>query len=224
MKPVAWSFSVLNSFETCAWRHYQVSVLKEVSEQQSEQMLHGNRVHKALELRVKNKTPLPQDMRHYEPLVQRLERSAVGGRIEAEQKMALDDKFQPVTYFSKMPPVWVRGITDVSIFKGNKAFVGDYKTGAPKPDSAQLRLTAAMTFAHHKHIDTIFNTFLWLKTDTTTNETFHRADVPEIWREFFPRVQRLEIAFAENKWPKKPSGLCREYCPVPRSKCEYRGV
>lgn len=223
-KPIAWSFSVLNGFETCAWRFYNISVVKTVTEKQSEQMLFGNRVHKALENRVKHKTPLPEDMARHEPMVLRLERAALGGRIEAEQKMALDARFNPCTYFSKDPPVWVRGVTDVSIFKGRAAFIGDYKTGVPKPESAQLRLTAAMVFAHHKHIDTIKNTFIWLKTDTTTSETFHRKDTSQLWQEFFPRVQRLENAHAQDRWPKKPSGLCRDYCPLPRSLCEHRGT
>lgn len=224
-KPIAWSYSVLNGFETCAWRFYQITVLKAVQEQQSEQMLHGNRVHKALEVRVKSKIPLPRDMDRFEPMVRRLEASAVGGKIEAEQRMALDASFKPVSFFSKTTPVWVRGITDVTIEKGEAAFIGDYKTGKPTPESAQLRLTAAMTFAHKPHIRKITNAFIWLQGDNTppTVEHFVRSDVPAIWQEFLPRVARLEEAHVTDRWPKKPSGLCRNHCPVPHSKCEHRG-
>jgi hypothetical protein len=47
--------------------------------------------------------------------------------------------------------------------------------------------------------------------------------VPKLWQEFAPRVQRLEEAHQQNKFPKKPSGLCNKWCPVPHKLCEYRG-
>jgi hypothetical protein len=213
----------LNAFETCAWRYYQISVIKEVTEKQSPQMAEGNRVHKALENRIKDRTPLPDDLKIHERIVIRMEKAAEGGNIVAEQKMALDENFQPVSYFSKNPPVWVRGITDVTIERGDKAAVFDWKTGKRDPVTAQLRLTAAMTFAHRPHINEIRNAFLWLKTGEVDPETFHRKDVASLWQEFLPRVARLEAAHATDRWPKKPSGLCRDYCPVPHSKCEHRG-
>ena len=221
---VAWSYSVLNSFETCAYRHYKVKVEKSVIEQQGEALLHGNRVHKALEHRVKSKTPLSDSMRIYEPLVARLEKSANGGRIVAEQQMALTDKYQPTGWFGKGANApWVRAITDVSIFKGAKAFVGDYKTGKRDPVSAQLRLVAATAFIVNPQIEVIHSAFLWLKTNEIDQEVFRREDAAALWQEFIPRVRRLEIAFDTGVWPKKPSGLCRNHCPVPRSMCEHRG-
>lgn len=220
-KPIAWSFSVLESFETCPWRHYLTRVTKEVHESQSAEMAHGNRVHKSLEDRLMQGTPLPADLRHYEGFAQRMADAAKGGVLEAEQKMAINARFQPTRFFAN--DVWARGITDVTIVKKTKALIADWKTGNPKPNSAQLRLTAAMTFAHKPYVETITNTFIWLKTGEVTREDYTKADIPAIWQEFMPRVQRLEIAYAETKWPKKPSGLCRKWCPVPLSKCEYRG-
>lgn len=217
---VAWSYSALNSFETCAYRHYKVSVKKEFREAESEPMRYGNRVHKAFELRVKDSAPLPNDLARHEPMMQRLLASAVGGVAEAEQRMAINAHLHPTAYFAK--DVWCRGITDLTITKGDKAFIADYKTGQPTPESAQLRLTAAMTFAHKPWVKTIYNTFIWLKTDSiSTPEVFEREDLATIWQGFAPRIQRLELAHQENKWPKKPSGLCRKHCPV--RDCEFHG-
>lgn len=220
---VAWSFSVLDSFETCGWRHYLTKVVKEVSEQQSEAMAWGNQVHKAMENRVKFNTPLPGNMSHWAALGDSVAAKAQqpGVVVEAEQKMALTAQYTPTTFFAKN--VWVRAITDLTLIKGNRALVIDYKTGQPKPESAQLRLTAAFTFHHHPEVTHIKNSFLWLKTGGMTTEDFTLLDVPAIWQEFLPRVQRLEQAFVEQKWPKKPSGLCNKWCPVPHSRCEYRG-
>lgn len=222
---VAWSYSVLNSFETCAYRHFKTKVEKTVTEQQGEELLYGNRVHKALEHRVKSKQPLPGSMGQWEPMVQRLELSAVGGRIVAEQQLALDQNYRATGWFGKGATApWVRGITDLTIYKGEKAAVFDYKTGKRDPVNAQLRLTAAMTFAINPHIKLIHNAFLWLKTNEIDSEVFTRADVPAIWQEFMPRVRRLEIAHEAGVWPKKPSGLCKNHCPVPKAMCEYRGA
>lgn len=220
-KPVTWSYSVLDSFETCPKRHYLTKVVKTVSDPPSEAMTWGNQVHKALELRIKNQTPLPASCAKYEPLAVAMLAKAEGGVIEAEQKMALSRDYRPVTYFAK--DVWVRGITDVTITKGDKVFIADWKTGAPKPNSEQLQLTAAMTMHHKPWVTSVNNAFVWLKDNSVTTEKFTRDDLPTIWQNFAPRVQRLEIAFAEEKWPAKPSGLCRNHCPVPKSMCQYSG-
>lgn len=222
---VAWSYSVLDSFETCPWRHYLTKVAKTVREPQSPQMAEGNRVHKALELRVTERKPLVDADAKYEPLIARLIHAAEsrGGQILAEQKLCLDENYQTTGYFSKT--AWVRGQTDVTILAGNKAWVGDYKTGNPKHNSTQLRLTAAMTFATFPQVERIANTFIWLKTgETSPPEVFERKQAHEIWREFLPRVARLENAHATNNWPKKPSGLCRQWCPVGRHNCEHCGA
>lgn len=218
---VAWSYSVLDAFETCPYRYYLTKVTKTVVEPQSAEMKHGNYVHKAFELRVKENRQIPADLpAHYEDIAQRLIAASAGGQIVAEQKMALTQQYRPTSFFAK--DVWVRAITDVTVIKGNSALVADYKTGNPKPNSAQLRLTAAVTFAVHPQVEKIANTFIWLKTgEVSPPEVFRRDQVGELWQEFLPRVQRLEHAIAQNKWLKNPSGLCRRHCPC--ITCEHNG-
>jgi hypothetical protein len=221
MKPVAWSYSSLNAFETCPKRYYLTKVSKQVQEPQTQATVWGNKVHKALELRITKGTPLPDTMSEYEPIAQTVAARAQGAKLDAEQKMALTKAFKPTTWFGK--DVWVRGITDFTIEKGDKVFIGDWKTGKPTPESAQLKLTAAMTFAHKPHVKTIINSFVWLKTGGNTTEVFQREDVADIWQEFMPRIQRLEHAVEENKFPARPSGLCRAWCPVGKKLCEHCG-
>ena len=221
MKPVAWGYSSLSAFETCPRRYYLTKVSKQVQEPQTQATIWGNQVHKALELRITKSQPLPDTMSDYESIAQTVVARAKGGVIGAEQKMALTKSFKPTTWFGK--DVWVRGITDFTIEKGDKLFIGDWKTGKPTPESAQLKLTAAMSFAHKPYINTIINSFVWLKTGGITHETFTRDDVPAIWQEFMPRIQRLEHAMEENKFPARPSGLCRSWCPVGKKPCEHCG-
>lgn len=222
---VTWSHSVLNSFETCEWRHFLTKVSKEVKETQSAEMAWGNQVHQALEHRVKSGKPLPGNMVQYEPMAATLYAKAwePGVQVQVEGKMAINASFRPVTYFAK--DVWCRAIADLTLIKGSRALVIDYKTGKPKLDRSQLTLTAAFTFHHYPDVETVSNTFLWLNNADAppTKEVFTRDQIGEIWSDFIPRVQRLEQAIREDKWMKKPSGLCNKWCPVPHSRCEFRG-
>lgn len=221
-KQVPWSYSVLTAFETCPWRYYLTKIAKKIQEPQTQATVWGNNVHKACENRLLKGTVMPAEMAMYQPTVDAVKARGKGARLEAEQKMALNANFMGVTWFAK--DVWVRGITDVTICKGSKAFIGDWKTGKRDPQSAQLKLTAAMTFAVKPHIQTIINSFIWLKEGATDTEVFQREDAPAIWQEFAPRVQRLEIAHEENKFPKRPSGLCAKWCPVGKTNCEHCGT
>lgn len=226
---IAWSHSVLESHETCPWRHFLTKVSKEVTDPPGEAMFRGRVVHKAFEHRIKNHVRLPPDMAKHEPLVARLETLAIGGKLEAETQMALDQNYRQVAWFGRGPNApWVRAITDVSVFKGTKAFVGDWKTGKRKDEATtQLKLSAVVLFEVHPWLEEIRNSFIWLDEPNPklrlTTETYHREERPHIWREFLPRVARLENAHAQNQWPKRPSGLCKRHCPVPRAKCEHSG-
>ena len=221
-KPLTWSYSSLTAFETCPKRYYLTKISKEVVESQTEAMSWGNKVHKALENRLTKGTPLPESMKQFETIAATVADKAKGKKLEAESKMALSATFKPTTWFGK--DVWVRGITDFTIGTKNKVFIGDWKTGKPTPESAQLKLTAAMTMHLKPYVSEVINAFVWLKTGGITVEKFTRDDIPTIWQEFAPRVARLEHAVEEDKFPAKPSGLCRNWCPVGKSLCDHWGV
>ena len=217
-KKAAWSFSALNSFETCPHRHYRTRVLKDVRDDQSEALLWGNEVHKALELRIKDDKPLPTTMEKWEPIVAKL--LARKGESIAEQKLCLNENLSPTSWFAK--DAWCRGVVDYMLVDGKKAVALDWKTGKPKDDHEQLMLFAALLFHHYPELEVIRTGYVWLAHGSKiTSKEFTRADVPQIWEEFLPRVKRLQQAVDADKWPKKPSGLCRAWCPV--LDCEFNG-
>ena len=122
-KKAAWSFSALNSFETCPHRHYRTRVLKDVRDDQSEALLWGNEVHKALELRIKDDKPLPTTMEKWEPIVAKL--LARKGESIAEQKLCLNENLSPTSWFAK--DAWCRGVVDYMLVDGKKAVALDWK-------------------------------------------------------------------------------------------------
>jgi len=215
----AWSYSSLTAFETCPKRYYLTRVAKKVVEPQTEATIHGNRVHQALEDRLRDKVDLPESLTGYETLVSKIERKE--GKLIVEERMTVDKNFRPSEWDDKT--AWCRGIIDVGIIGEESATLLDWKTGKRKLDSDQLKLFAAFAFAEYPWIDTVHTGFLWLKDNKLDRETFTRSQVGEIWNTFIPRVARVEHAYAEDKWVAKPSGLCRAWCPVGRSNCDFCG-
>lgn len=217
-KSPSWSFSSLNSYETCPRKHYRTKVKKDIQETVSEQITWGNEVHKALEDRVRDNKPLPKSMQKWEPFVAKL--LARKGEAVAEQQLCISKTLSPTDWFGS--DSWCRGIVDFALFDGDKAIALDWKTGKIKDDHDQLKLFAALMFHHYPQIEKVTTGYVWLAHQCKiTTKSFYRSDLPEIWKAYLPRVKRYEIAHKEDKWEAKPSGLCRAWCPV--LDCEFNG-
>lgn len=218
-KPIAHSYTSITSFETCPRRHYILRVTKEVFEPPSDALTWGNTVHKALELRLRDKTELPQGMVSYEPYAQKLE--AKSGELMVEEEIALTRNMERVGWWDRK--AWLRGKLDIAIVNGKKAGIFDWKTGNRKPDNDQLKLFAGIAFTAFPEVEEVTTGFIWLKDAKFDKQVFTRDQNPEIWMDFSTRIARVERAHETGKWPAKPSGLCRNWCPVGRSRCEYCG-
>lgn len=214
----AWSYSALNSYETCPHRHYRQRVKKDVFEPEGEALRWGNEVHKALELRIRDGLALPKSMQQWEPMVARLLQR--NGKSIAEQSLCLNEQLSPTGYWDR--DAWVRAKIDYILLAGDKAVMLDWKTGKPKPDHDQLTLFAAFVFHCYPQVEYVRTGYVWLAHDCKIDSAeFYRKDVPDIWAEFLPRVRRFSLAHEEDRWEKKPSGLCRAWCPV--TDCEFNG-
>ena len=215
-----WSYSALTAFETCPKRYQLTRVTKEVIEKPNAAATWGNKVHTQLENYAKNKARLPEDLSKYEKYVDKI--FTYDGKRIVEERMAINQSFRPTKWMAK--DVWCRGIVDIGVVGGEKAYLLDWKTGKRKPDSDQLKLFAALAFAHYPWVEEVVTGFIWLKEDKFDKEKFTRKQITEIWNEFLPRTSRLARAFEEDKWVAKPSGLCKNWCPVGKSLCEFCGI
>lgn len=218
-KPIAHSYTSITSFETCPRRHYLLRVVKAVVEPPSEALTWGNTVHKALENRLRDKTRLPQGMASYEPYAAKLE--AKPGELLVEEPIALDADLKRVDWWDKT--AWLRGKLDVAVVNGQTAGIFDWKTGKRKPDNDQMQLFAALALTVYPEVEKVTTGFIWLQDGKFDKEVFTRDQKFGIWQNFLPRIERIESAHAQDKWPPKPSGLCRAWCPVGRKLCEYCG-
>jgi len=211
-----WTHSRLEAYETCPRQFFILKVEKSVIEPETEPQLWGKRVHTAFEDRLRDGKPLPKGMEGWEPLAKSLEK--IPGDTHCEIQLALDRNFQPAAWDN----CWTRGIADLVKVAGKTAAVFDYKTGKRKP-SSQLRLYSAKVFALYPEVEVVSTGFIWLKDRKIDKDRFTRGDVPAIWQEYLPKVRKLEAAYEANAWPPRPSGLCRKWCPVGRSKCQFCG-
>jgi hypothetical protein len=216
---VPWSYSSLTAYETCPRRFYLTRIVKQVTEPQTEATLWGNEVHKALELAIKNATPLEPRFVAYAPIIDKLR--AAPGQKQPEQKFGLTASFKPTSFFAK--DVWFRGVLDLTILQPEKAVVLDYKTGKVKEDGDQLKLFAGATFAQNPYLQEVKTGYVWLAHNKVSARTFVKDEVPLIWQEFIPRIRRMEASQQNDSWPPRPSGLCKNWCPVGKRLCEHCG-
>lgn len=219
-KPFAWSWSALDAYESCPRRYHLTKIVKAYPEPVNEQMLEGQRFHKALELRVDRGKTLPEQYAYCEPIVARLERSAQGGTMVAEQKIGLTEDLQRVDFFDRK--VWLRTVVDCQIDKGHNALVLDWKTGRKKLGYDQLALTAAVKFAVSPELEKVTTAYVYFSDPSPiVQESFVRDDVAGIWRNMLPRVGKIQASLANDDWPAKESGLCKNHCPC--IGCEHNG-
>ena len=213
----AWSYSSLTSFETCPRRFYFTKVSKEVVEPPTEATTWGTAVHEAMEFRVKDGTPLPQTMVKYEPIAAKI--VATKGEKFCEMEIGLTADFKECGFYDSN--CWYRGIIDLGIDYGSTVVLWDYKTGKVKTDHDQLKLFSVSYMITRPQVEVSRSGYIWLAHDKITRKDIHKDEIGVVWSEFIQRVDRLESAYSADRWPPKPSGLCRGWCPVGKDRCEF---
>jgi hypothetical protein len=214
----AWSYSAVQGFETCPKRHYHIRVKKDFKDTFNAAADYGVAGHKHFENRIKNGTPLPMDLVHHEKVLKVFE--AMKGEVMTEQRMALNKKFEPTGYFDS--DVWVRGQADLIVRKGDDLLVVDYKFGKIKEGFDQLELMCAIAACYLPGATNFVSMFYWAKEKQTWTHRLTRQDLLSVWNNFLPRVEAFNLAHKTDDFPARPSGLCRNYCPV--KTCPHNGA
>ncbi len=209
MKPFAWSYSALTTYETCPKKYYHLYVAKDVKDEDSSFSADGKIVHDAMKARVCDGKALPVNLRYMEKAAARF--AAVPGDKHGEMKLALSRDFEPRDFFAK--DVFVRVVIDLTIVQGSTAIVVDWKTGKVKDDPTQMALCAAVLHRWMPEITNFKTVFVWLAHNDATPKPYTPADFPAVWNNLLPRVAKIEQARKTTDFPAKESGLCG-WCPV----------
>lgn len=161
MSEIVWSYSFLSTYERCARQAEARYVTKELKFVESPEAAHGNRVHKALENRIKGAAPLPEDLQAYQKYIDRIK--SVDRIAMAELELGVTRDWKPTTFFARN----VRGRCklDVVMMQGNDALIFDWKTGKVWEDPKELEIQALMLQIAYPHLEQIMGAYVWLKED-----------------------------------------------------------
>jgi hypothetical protein len=221
MSTPSWSFSKLKAFETCPKQFYHVTVLKQYPFKDTDATLYGKEFHKACEDYIGNAIPIPEKFAYIRSTLEAL--NAKTGEKLCEYKLGLTVDLEPCDFFS--PDVWFRGIADLLILnhEDGSAYVVDYKTGKSSKyaDKGQLELMALAVFAHFPNITKVRAGLLFVVANDVVRDSYEATDKSTLWGRWISKYKSMEKAFETNVWNAKPSGLCRQHCPV--LECPHNG-
>jgi len=207
----------LKDYENCARRYHAVKILKLYPFQETQATRYGTQLHLAAEEYIRDDKPLPPEFEFIQGTLDALK--AKPGRKLAEQKMALDEKLNPVGWFDKT--VWVRGIADLLILDDDNltAWVVDYKTGNNKyPDRDQLKLMSLMVFKHYPHIREVKSALLFVVKEDMVKHNMSIEEADAEWWKYRERVGRIAASMEADVWNPNRTPLCG-WCPV--KSCEF---
>lgn len=233
-KPLPWSHSAMSDFLNCPKQYFHKRVAKDVVDVQGDAALWGDQVHKFFEASILQATghraeadriwatlilqgvDPTETFKIYTPYLQAV-LDLDHDTILPERQYAIGKDLKPCDWFDK--EVWCRGIIDVLLVKGDRAYALDWKTGKRKLGNKQLKLFALLVFLHHPEIISVKTGFIWLKEGKRDYETFHRSEESELWQAFVGDLAQYNAAFKADVWTPRKSGLCRGWCPV--TSCEF---
>jgi hypothetical protein len=136
------------------------------------------------------------------------------GKRHCEMKLGLDRGLKPCSFTSEH--VWWRGIVDLVIVDGEKAWIVDYKTSksALYADKGQLELMALATFRYFPNVKKINAGLLFVVSNNFIAETYTSDMIVKLWKKWFSNFKRLKTAYDKDIWNARPSGLCKRHCVV----------
>jgi len=214
-----WSYSSINLFKQCPHKYYRLRIVKDIVEPSAEHLNYGLEVHKAAEDYLGKGTPIPEKYIFIKEHLDKL--NLIKGEKLCEYKMGLTSNLEPCGFFDK--DVWWRGVADLIIINGDRAYVIDYKTGksAKYADTKQLELLSCALFKHFPEVKKVKGGLLFVVANDLVKENFEVDNEGVYWTKWLEDTQRLEAAIQNNVWNKKPNFSCRSWCSI--TDCEHNG-
>lgn len=211
----AWSYSSIKTFEQCPKKYFHLKVAKDVKDEPGEAADYGTAVHLAAEEFIRDGKPIPEKFAYIRPIVERL--AELPGDKMAELKLGIRKDFSPCGFFDK--DVWWRGIADLLVIDGHKAWCVDYKTGksARYADTKQLDLLAGAVLSHFPEVTKIKSSLIYVVSGELIPKTHVITERSQYLSVFDTQLDQLDAAMENGVWNPVSSGLC-PWCPV--TSCE----
>lgn len=218
-KVIPWSYSSLTGFETCPFKFFSTRIAKTTPTKPFKESNEGILRHKAIENYLRSGAPLPPEVP--QKLVDKTMLGFDPNKILVEKDYGITFNHEPCGFWDKN--CYYRAKLDVIyIDESPIAHLIDWKSGKIREDSKQLEAGAVLLFDRFPHVQEVKTSYVWFKYDHVTPGSIKREEKEIIWSPFVKRVELLQSALDTGNWPKKPSGLCREYCEV--TTCQHNGA
>ena len=222
MKAPSFSYSSLSMYITCPAQYSAHKVEKYVPHTDTEATLYGREVHTAAELYIRDGAPIPAKFGYVKPYLDRL--NAIDGRkyCELELGIKIVDGEYVHCGFEDEDRYW-RGIADLVIVDGDRAYIVDYKSGKSSryADSKQLALLAAAVFLAFPDVKTIKGMLLFVVCRDIIKEDYTYDKRFEIFNKLKEVLAQREIAYETGVFNARPNGLCGKWCQA--VKCVHNG-
>ncbi len=212
----AWSYSSIKTFEQCPKKYFHLRVAKDVKDEPGEAADYGTAVHLAAEESIRDGKPIPEKFAYIRPVVERL--AALPGDKLAELKLGIRKDYSPCGFFDK--DVWWRGIADLLVIDGHRAWCVDYKTGksARYADTKQLDLLAGAVFSHFPEVTKIKSSLIYVVSGELIPKTHVITERSQYLSVFDQQIDQLDAAMENGVWNPKSGPLCG-WCPV--TSCDH---
>lgn len=222
---------MLETFEQCPMKWAHQSYFKDVPYEQNKYAKEGDKIHKALEFRLRDKIRLPRAFAGFERYAKTVEGTVGGGTLLTEAQLGVTRDLSPCGFFDA--DVWGRAKLDVVVVKGSKALILDWKTGKFKSSDEQLRLSSLFVFMTMPEVETVKIKYVWLKDGRTSppsgDDIISRDEsLDDFDRLYKGRIERAEGLVGLEDFDYRPSPLCgwcsaNKHGLCPNAKRVYEG-
>lgn len=210
-----WSFSSLMVYETCAYR-FKLEKIDRVPKPElppGNPLERGSRIHERLEHFVQGTGPMDTEAKkigEFHAALEHLKTLYADGKVEIEGDWLFDENWDT----TNRENVWLWSKLDFFVNAGDKAVVGDYKTGKSQYKAIehvqQMQLYAAGAALRYPDIDR-FTVELWYLDEGHIKPLeFTREQALMYVGRFDARARRI---FDEKLWRPNPSKHNCRFCP-----------
>lgn len=174
-------------FEQCPKKFYHRNIARDYPFEENDALIWGRVVHKAIELRLTKKTPLPEQVKQFEPFCLTMLEWPV---VLCERNLGMTWEGEARAGNAKDCAIKAKGDVIVMDAPMTCAMTIDVKTGKPREEPFQLHLQALVLQAHYPSLKKVTGAYYWTQ-DARLGPIY---DLTDCWDKAMPRLYDMADA------------------------------
>lgn len=211
------TYSFYDQLQKCPHKAFHMYIAKTLPYRPSPQQDWGNKVHDAMQKRIKWGADLPEEMKAAEATAAVFYGYNQYLTVRVEYELAMTANGTPCGY--KDNNVWFRGKLDCVVMPNDLTFgwMVDWKTGNVREDPFELETNALLLKVNHTDIREIKGEYFWMKVGQN-GLRYTLNNHSETYGKLSNLRAEAETYLRAGEWPKRKSPLCG-WCAV--KSCEH---